>query len=147
MSRWAIVFATVALAWTPVREQMIARGPGILPAAGNGFYGLTPQFAVSPDGRRVVYVAAAGFNAPRLWVQSISDVNVVPAVMPNTEQASYPFWSSDGSLVGFFAGGKLKTIAIAGGPPTVICDAPTGRGGTWNSDGLILFTSGITDPL
>ena len=35
----------------------------------------------------------------------------------------------------------------AGGAPIVVCDAPTGRGGTWNDRGEIVFASGINDPL
>lgn len=30
-------------------------------------------------------------------------------------------------------------MATAGGPPLVICDAEDGRGGTWNTDGVIVF--------
>jgi hypothetical protein len=45
----------------------------------------------------------------------------------------------DSRFIGFFAGGKLKKIDTAGGPPAIICDAPSGRGGTWNADGVIVF--------
>jgi serine/threonine-protein kinase len=55
--------------------------------------------------------------------------------------ADYPFWSPDGNSIGFFADGKLKRIDLAGGAPQVIAEAPTGRGGTWNRDGLIVFAS------
>jgi eukaryotic-like serine/threonine-protein kinase len=41
--------------------------------------------------------------------------------------------------LGFFAGGKLKKIEIRGGLPQTLCDAPEGRGGTWNRDGVIVF--------
>ena len=40
----------------------------------------------------------------------------------------------------FFAAGKLKRLEIGGGPVQVICDAPAGRGGTWNKDGVIVFS-------
>jgi len=55
-----------------------------------------------------------------------------------------PFWSPDSRSIGFFAGGKLKRVDIAGGLPTVICDVPGGRGGTWNEAGDILF-NGVND--
>jgi Tol biopolymer transport system component len=117
----------------------------ISPPQGAQFYGLTPQFAVSPDGQRVVYVGATGFNPPVLWITTVDGGSATS--LNGTEQASYPFWSADSSSIGFFAGGKLKRIPAAGGTPTVVCDAPNGRGGTWNKDEVILFTSGITDPL
>ena len=60
--------------------------------------------------------------------------------MANTEGASFPFWSPDGQSIGFFADGKLKKLSLAGGPAQTLCDAQTGRGGTWNKDGVIIFT-------
>ena len=59
--------------------------------------------------------------------------------MPGTEGAAQPFWSPDGKWVGFFARGKLKKAAVAGGSPQVLADAPLPRGGTWNARGDILF--------
>ncbi|HSD72341.1 MAG TPA: hypothetical protein VLE54_06095, partial [Thermoanaerobaculia bacterium] len=62
-----------------------------------------------------------------------------------TEGASKPFWSPDSRFLGFFAGGKLKKIAVSGGSPQTLCDAPSGRGGTWNRDGVILFVPSTGD--
>jgi hypothetical protein len=57
-----------------------------------------------------------------------------------TQGASYPFWSPDAKFIGFFADGKLKKVDASGGQVQVLCDAPSGRGGTWNRDGVIVFT-------
>src|SRR5262249_8815213 len=35
--------------------------------------------------------------------------------------------------------GKLKKIAASGGPAQTLCNAPSGFGGTWNRDGVIVF--------
>jgi Tol biopolymer transport system component len=56
-----------------------------------------------------------------------------------TEGGAFPFWSPDSQFVGFFAGGKLKKVAIAGGPPVDLADATTGRGGSWSRDNVIVF--------
>jgi Tol biopolymer transport system component len=64
-----------------------------------------------------------------------------------TEGASYPFWSPDGAYVAFFANGKLRKTAIAGGAPQNIAAAGSGRGGSWNRKGVILFTREATGPL
>src|SRR5207244_11673580 len=49
--------------------------------------------------------------------------------------------------VAFFAGGKLKKIDITGGPPIAIAEVPTGRGGSWSSDGIVLFAPTNNGPL
>jgi Tol biopolymer transport system component len=68
-------------------------------------------------------------------------------LLPGTEAAGFPFWSPDGRYIGFFAGGKLKKIDVQGGPPAIICDAPDGRGGSWNQDGDIVFTPTVNSPI
>jgi hypothetical protein len=64
-----------------------------------------------------------------------------------TEGASFPFWSPDSRFIGFFAGGKLKKVPLTGGPPIVLCDASSGRGGTWNANNVIVFAPSNTGVL
>jgi Tol biopolymer transport system component len=94
------------------------------------------SFAVSPDNRRLVFVAS-GDGPPRLWLRPLDAVSAQP--LSGTEGATYPFWSPDSRSVAFFAGTKLKRIDIGGGLPQNLADALNGRGGTWNADGVILF--------
>ena len=58
-----------------------------------------------------------------------------------TEGAAFPFWSPDSRFIAFFAGGKLKKVAIAGGPPVAVADAAGGLGGSWSRDNVIVFGS------
>ena len=60
--------------------------------------------------------------------------------LDGTEGAAYPFWSPDSKSVAFFASGKLKRLDVPRGAAQTICDATGGRGGTWNDDGVILFS-------
>jgi serine/threonine protein kinase/Tol biopolymer transport system component len=92
--------------------------------------------AISPDGRRLAFVAATE-GRPLLWVRPLGSLTAQP--LPGTEGAAAPFWSPDSRAIGFFAQGKLKKIALSGEPPATLCDAPAGRGGAWNRDGVILF--------
>ncbi len=62
-------------------------------------------------------------------------------------QPTFPFWSPDSKYVGFFSAGKLKKVALAGGPVQILCDAPEGRGASWNARGMIIFTPNIRDSL
>jgi Tol biopolymer transport system component len=103
------------------------------PGGGTGF---ATQAAVSPDGRSVVFVGSTQ-NRFQLWLRPLASVASRP--IPGTEDGAFPFWSPDSRYIGFFANGKLKKVLAAGGPPTVLCDAVSGRGGTWNRDNVIVF--------
>jgi eukaryotic-like serine/threonine-protein kinase len=96
-------------------------------------------FQLSPDGRVLAFSAIEGSRG-HLWVRPID--SVAAQAVPGTEDATYPFWSPDSAYIGYFVPGKLKKVALAGGPPQTICDAPDGRGGTWNGDGVIVFSPG-----
>jgi Tol biopolymer transport system component len=98
------------------------------------------QFAISPDGHYLV-MRASGEGGTQLWVRSTDLLQSQP--LPGTANALYPFWSPDSRYVGFFADGKLKKISVNGGPAQTLCDAPAGRGGTWNQDGVIVFSPKI----
>jgi eukaryotic-like serine/threonine-protein kinase len=106
------------------------------PAAGGT--GAIAQLAVSPDGRNIVFVAGAQREF-QLWLRPVASADARP--IQGTEGAAFPFWSHDSRFIAFFAGGKLKKVAIAGGPPIVVADAADGGGGSWNRDNVILFGS------
>jgi Tol biopolymer transport system component len=95
--------------------------------------------AISPDGTTLTF-SLQQQGRPLLWVRRLDSPTARP--LPGTEGAYWPFWSPDNRFLGFFTGDKLKKIDVAGGPPTVICDAPTSRGGSLNRQGTIVF-SGI----
>jgi Tol biopolymer transport system component len=96
-----------------------------------------PQFALSPDGRAIVFVANSSGADPLIWMRSIDKVAARP--LPGTEHAQLPFWSPDSRWVGFFAEGKLKKIPVAGGPVQVLADVADAFGGAWGADGSIVF--------
>jgi Tol biopolymer transport system component len=94
---------------------------------------------VSPDGHRIVFAARTDAAPNRLFVRELAALE--PVVVVGTEGARQPFWSPDSTSVGFFARGKLITMAVDGGAPVTIADAPDPRGGTWSSSGVIVFQS------
>lgn len=101
-------------------------------------------FAVSPDGLRVV-LRGTSEGKTLLWVREMDTLTAKP--LEGTDDAIYPFWSPDSRFIGFFSAGKLKKIEVAGGPTQTLCDAPDGRGGTWNRDGVIVFAPSPLDVL
>jgi eukaryotic-like serine/threonine-protein kinase len=97
----------------------------------------TADFALSPDGRRIAFVAAGENGQRLLWIHPFDSFGDQPLM--GTEEAAFPFWSPNSRWVAFFAQGKLKKIDIAGGGSQTLCLAPSGRGGTWSEEGIILF--------
>lgn len=93
---------------------------------------------LSPDGRRVAFVAVSPDGQRTLWVRALDSAD--PHVIDNSDDAMFPFWSPDSHFLAFFAHGKLKTVDAGGGVPTVIADAPNARGGTWGDENVIVYT-------
>lgn len=104
-----------------------------------------PQPALSPDGRLLVFVSVSEDSKQLLWVRPLESVEA--RVLVGTDDASYPFWSPDSRFIGFFAGGKLKKIDALGKSTQILCDAFQARGGSWNGNGLIVFSPNYGDAL
>lgn len=95
---------------------------------------------ISPDGERVAFVGIDTDGRKFLWVRRLDLLDAQQ--LAASEGAEYPFWSPDGRSIAFFAQGKLKTIAADGGPSLVLCDsALQPRGGAWNDEGTIVFST------
>jgi serine/threonine protein kinase/Tol biopolymer transport system component len=110
----------------------------IPPPAGSTFEGM---LALSPDGRRIAFVASASDGRDLLWTRALDSLDA--RRLEGTDGAAYPFWSPDGSSIAFFAQGKLKRIGSSGGSPQTLCDAVGPRGGSWGSRGTIVFSTNV----
>lgn len=104
---------------------------------------LTPSesFALSPDGRTLAYWASDTDRTLRLWVQPLDALE--PKLLPGTETRGGgppPIWSPDSKFLAFDAGGKLKTVDLAGSAPVTVCPTPgIVLGGAWSRQGVIIF--------
>jgi serine/threonine-protein kinase len=94
-------------------------------------------FAVSRDGQRVAFIAERD-GVPCLYLRELRTLQAI--VIPGTENAMQPFFSPDGQRIGFFAGGKLKVVSLAGGAPEDRAQINWPRGGTWAPDDTIIFS-------
>jgi Tol biopolymer transport system component len=102
--------------------------------------------AVSPDGKELAFTALSSDGNVALWLRSLE--SVAARSLPGTEGASQPFWSPDSRSLGFFAGGKLKTIELSGGTVQTLSEASWDpRGGAWSRDGIILLSPSFQGPL
>ena len=113
------------------------------PPEGNGF-SLVSLPALSPDGRYLAFATGSGRQA-RLWIRNLNETDA--REISASEGAFDPFWSPDSRSVAFFVPGKLKRVDVERGPAATICDAPDGRGGSWNGEGVIVFAPTYSSPL
>jgi Tol biopolymer transport system component len=136
-----IALGTTLLLRPVVRIQPIRAS--LLPPRNSSF--LPYNFAVSPDGRQVAFVALGPDGKTTLWVRTLSTPS--GQQLNGTDGASFPFWSPDSRQIGFFADRQLKTVDIASSTVQVLCDSLFAWGGTWNRDGTIVFGPSLRGPL
>jgi Tol biopolymer transport system component len=96
--------------------------------------------SVSPDGSWISYTGSDS-GTVRIFLRATDAITA--RALSGTEGAVGYFWSPDSRLIGFFAGGILKTIDVSQGTVQELSEFQTpARGGTWGADGTILFSAG-----
>ena len=103
------------------------------------------SLTISPNGRYITFPALGPSGRTTLWIRSLDSADA--HVIPGSEGEPFPFWSPDSRYVAFFGEGKLKKVDVNGLPPVPICDAANGRSGSWNRDGVIVFSPDSTTPI
>jgi Tol biopolymer transport system component len=157
-ARWltgiAVAVATMSLAalaafalWPrtppPSPATVPVRAP-LLPPAGHWF---TPNdFQVSPDGRRVAFVASGGDGVSTLWITSLESSQSLE--IDGTQGAVSPFWSPDSRWIAFFANGRLLKVEPGGAGLQQVSTAglPAG-GGAWGPGDVIIYSASVLGPL
>jgi len=133
--------------WRPEPQAQLIRVS--LPPPPEGAYtslsSLSGWLAISPNGRLLVFAAQAKGSRPQLWVRALD--TLISRPLDGTQDGFAPFWSPDSQWIAFFSSGKLKRVHVSGGPVESLCDAPLARGGTWNREGLIVFSPNLSQPL
>ncbi len=136
MAASAIVFGTLGYALRSPKPAAVLQASITLPA-NLGLTASSVAIALSPDGQKLAVVAVDEQRRSALWVRSMDSQSM--QMLPGTDDAQSPFWSPDSRSIGFFTSTKLARIDLATGTVTTLCDAPSGRGGSWGSTGTILF--------
>ena len=94
-------------------------------------------FALSPDGRTVVFEANEA-----LYVRRVQNLESLP--IPGTQNGQNPFFSPDGEWVGFFTSTQLKKVSMRGGAPTTVANVSSAMRGVWTPSDDIIF--GLVGP-
>ena len=137
MSVAAVWFATRAPISLPRVSRFLITPPNATALTVSGSY---RDLALTPDGRRLVYV---GGNGASLFVRTLDQLDATS--VPGFNSVFGPFVSPDGQWIGVFDGASapaLKRVAITGGPAVALGlpDGPT-RGASWGADGTIIFAT------
>ena len=107
----------------------------------------SPAVALSPDGRRIAFVAMID-DHKRLFLRDLGSETALE--VPDSDGAEGPFFSPDGRWLGFGAGSisgaspdprRLKKYDVETGVTTTVCDLGDYFGGTWRDDGTIFFVN------
>jgi eukaryotic-like serine/threonine-protein kinase len=139
---WAIAGAAclvAALAFIFFRAKPRAPATAVrfqIPAPANT--ALAPFTALSPDSRKLAFLAGSPNGNSALWVHFL-DTGESRMLADAT---GAPFWSPDSRFIGYESQGKLMKIEATGGPPQTLANIPGGNGfgaGTWNRNDVIVF--------
>jgi Tol biopolymer transport system component len=122
---------------TAVSDYGIVRFNLALPPKQELAADLTQAVAISPDGKRLAYVAAES-GVAHLYVRRMDQLD--PVAIPDSEGANFPFFSPNGDWVVFFNQGKLKKAPSDGGQPIALCEMSSIFGGTWTPRDVIVVS-------
>jgi serine/threonine protein kinase len=152
MSRWVtgiLILLTAIIVgittWLLTRSEIsiLSRRFIIMPssdapiASGEG-----TDVAVSPDGKRIIYVAGTGTSS-QLYMRLINEYDSKP--IDGTKNGRMPFFSPDGDWLGYYSDSnqKLMKISILSAKfvPLEICNAKAVFSAFWGSDDNIYIGS------
>jgi serine/threonine protein kinase/Tol biopolymer transport system component len=137
--------AATAIFWRP-SPSPAATSPIIFTASPPWSDAVLHSPSVSPDGTRIAFIVHRR-TEDAIVVRRLDGFQPQSLKGTTGARAGSVFWSPDGQAVGFFAGGKLKTLELASEKLEEIADAPSGYGGTWGLDGTILFSPDERAPI
>ncbi len=95
-----------------------------------------PDVAISPNGRHIVYVARVE-GGMQLYLRAVDQLEAIPIRGTKGGFVRSPFFSPDGSEIGFYAAG-LKKVPIRGGEPVTLSTF-IGIGPCWGADGSVIL--------
>ena len=137
---WAVAAVALAVAGWSLTKQSAAPEP---PPPTQFFLGLPDslQFvsqpaslAVSRDGKLIAIVVGHQ-GARRLALRSLNGTET--RILAGTDGANRPFFSPDGSKLGFVVDGRIRAISLAGGGVMTLLGSGVFGSATWSESGIV----------
>jgi len=97
----------------------------------------TPSsIAISPDGRRIAYVASVAGGPRKLLTRRLDEPSA--KALAGTDGATNPLFSIDGQWLVFHDGARLDKISVEGGAVSHVVTSGVLAGATWTEDDHLL---------
>jgi hypothetical protein len=134
-----LALALAAWGWLRPRAQsymsrfaLLLRNDEVVAGTVNGGH-----VAISPDGRRLVYVGR-GDGTSRLFMKEAGQVN--PVALQGADGGSSPFFPPDGRQIGFITTGAIvRLLPLDANAPLTLTDKANTTAGDWGIDGVVYF--------
>jgi serine/threonine-protein kinase len=96
------------------------------------------RLAISPDGKKIVYVVRRGEKS-LLFLRMLAEPE--GKLIDGPEDVRVPFFSPDSEWIAYGQGQELQKVAVSGGSPATICQLSSTAfyGGDWGADNTIVF--------
>src|SRR5688572_23845934 len=151
---WALVPLSLAAGYflrpaPPSAERPLLRFAYPLPPDHALLHNNRPGAEVSPDGKRVAFLAGPPGGPVRIFVRNLDATT--ETALAGTEGARNLFFSPDGAFIGFQQGQQIRKVALAGGAPVVVVENLTltqdvnfgPPGISWGRNGMIVYPNNL----
>jgi serine/threonine protein kinase len=140
---WSAVGLALVLVLTLLTFAIFRQRPNLAHAVRFSFappdgISMSTFMAFAPDGSTLAFVGTSRDGKDQIWLRRLNAASAER--LSGTDGASFPFWSPDSRYLGFFAERKLKVLPASGGPARTLCEVIDGRGASWGSQNIIVFS-------
>ena len=97
------------------------------------------QVSVSPDGRKIAYVAGNDQGERIVWIRDIDNAAARP--LAGAEDPGGLFWAPDNERIAFFGQQELRIVDLRDGAIQTVGRSIGSTSGSWNSSGDMLIDS------
>lgn len=102
---------------------------------------IVDSIAIARDGSQIAFSATDDADLRHVYLRGLDAFELIR--IEGSRDGRHPFFSADGTAVGFYARGAIWRASTGGGPPTHLGNARSLIGADWMDDGTIAFSTGV----